>query len=220
MSEKKRCCLNCYEYGHNKRSCKKIKVDKIKNLNSYMEIKYLNSYMEMIDIKIRNVLLRPEKNILTYDILDINKTIKNKLITLKEKQFRMKIGEIWQIILGNYYGWENLKIGNEYGLDIISHTKKIAIELKNRTNTDNSSSRQTNFNKLVKFKKDNPSYICIYACINADNEEKTYNTKFEKIIHNGFEIEKHTGYEFIKFILGNDTDKIIKFTKSVIEKYI
>ena len=190
MSENNKRC--CHDSGHNKRSCKK--VNKLSLENS-------KSYMAMIHIKIRDVLLRPEKKILTYDILDTNKTSKNKLIALKEKQFRMKIGEIWQIILGNYDGWIDLKTGNDYGLDIISHTKKIVIELKNRTNTDNSSSRQTNFNKLAKFKKDNPDYICIYGCINADDKEKSYKTKSEKIIHDDVEIEKHVGYEFIKFIL-------------------
>jgi hypothetical protein len=69
--------------------------------------------------------------------------------------------------LGSYDGFINLKVGHETGLDILSHTKKIAIELKNRTNTDNSSSKKSNLDKLAKFKKNNPTYICIYANINA-----------------------------------------------------
>jgi len=72
---------------------------------------------------------------------------------LKEKQRQMKIGEIWQEVLGNYNGCINLKIGHETGLDIISHTRKFAIELKNRTNTDNSSSKKSNLDKLAIFKK-------------------------------------------------------------------
>ena len=100
--------------------------------------------------EIRNILLRPEKELITFDILDNEKSSKNKLIVLKSKQYQMKIGEIWQVVLGNYNGWVNF---NNLGLDIISYDKKIVIELKNRTNTDNSSSRQTKFNNLANFKK-------------------------------------------------------------------
>ena len=113
-----------------------------------------------------------EKNVLTYDILDTEKSKTNKLLALKEKQRQMKVGEIWQEALGSYNGWCNLKQGHESGLDIISYTKKVAIELKNRTNTDNASSKKANFDKLAKFKKNNPEYLCIYANIN-DKSEKT-----------------------------------------------
>jgi hypothetical protein len=77
----------------------------------------------------------------------------------------MKIGEIWQEVLGNYQGYTNLKVGHETGLDILSDSKKVIIELKNRTNTDNSSSKKSNLDKLAKFKKNNPEYTCIYERI-------------------------------------------------------
>ena len=134
----------------------------------------LSTYCELIDSSIHNILLRPENDILTYDILDTEKSKTNKLLALKEKQRQMKVGEIWQEVLGNYNGCVNLKIGHETGLDILSHTKKFAIELKNRTNTDNASSKKSNLDKLAKFKKHNPDYVCIYANINADTEKKHY----------------------------------------------
>lgn len=92
---------------------------------------------------------------------------------MKEKQRQMKVGEIWQEVLGNYKGYVNLKTGHETGLDILSVNKKIAIELKNRTNTDNASSKKSNLDKLAKFKQANPDYVCIYANINADTKKKT-----------------------------------------------
>jgi hypothetical protein len=63
----------------------------------------------------------------------------------------MKIGEIWQEVLGSYKDYLNLKTGHSSGLDILSHTNKVAIELKNRTNTDNSSSKKSNLDKLAIF---------------------------------------------------------------------
>jgi hypothetical protein len=138
---------------------------------------------------------------------------------LKEKQRQMKVGEIWQEVLGSYNGFINLKIGHETGLDILSHTKKIAIELKNRTNTDNASSKKSNLDKLANFKKNNPEYLCIYANINADTETKTLNGRIKKILHNGVELEHQIGYEFLKFMLGDDTEIIIEFIKNTIDKY-
>jgi hypothetical protein len=179
----------------------------------------LSNYLETLEHTIRKIITRHENDVLTYDILDTEKTKQNKLLVLKEKQRQMKVGEIWQEVLGSYDGFINLKIGHETGLDIISHTKKIAIELKNRTNTDNSSSKKSNLDKLANFKKNNPTYICIYANINADTEKKTLSGTTKKILHNGQELEHHIGYDFLKFVLDNNTDEIIQFVKNTIDKY-
>ena len=179
----------------------------------------LSKYFELLENNIQKILLRTENDVLTYDILDTEKSKTNKLLALKEKQRQMKVGEIWQEVLGGYNGFINLKIGHETGLDILSHTKKCAIELKNRTNTDNASSKKSNLDKLVNFKKNNPEYICVYANINADSEKKTLKGSIKKILHNGFELEHQIGYEFLKFILGHDTDIIIQFVKNTIDKY-
>ncbi len=179
----------------------------------------LSKYFELLENNIQKILLRTENDVLTYDILDTEKSKTNKLLALKEKQRQMKVGEIWQEVLGSYNGFINLKIGHETGLDILSHTKKCAIELKNRTNTDNASSKKSNLDKLANFKKNNPEYICVYANINADSEKKTLQGSIKKIFHNGLELEHQIGYEFLKFILGHDTDVIIQFVKNTIDKY-
>jgi len=61
----------------------------------------LSEYFEKMEIIIQNILLRPENDVLTYDILYTEKSIKNKLLSLKEKQLQMKVGEIWQEIMMN-----------------------------------------------------------------------------------------------------------------------
>ena len=179
----------------------------------------LSEYFEKMEIIIQNILLRPENDVLTYDILDTEKSKKNKLLSLKEKQRQMKVGEIWQEIIGNYDEFINLKIGHETGLDILSNTRKLAIELKNRTNTDNASSKKSNLDKLSKFKKENPEYTCIYANINADTEKKTLQGSNKKITHNGVEIEHQVGCQFLTFIFGEKTEEIIEFVKNAIDKY-
>jgi len=191
----------------------------ISDHNINITIFSLPNYLELLEDAIKKIIARPENNVLTYDILDTEKTKQNKLLVLKEKQRQMKVGEIWQEVLGSYDGFINLKVGHETGLDILSHTKKIAIELKNRTNTDNASSKKSNLDKLANFKKNNPTYICIYANINADTEKKTLSGTTKKILHNGQELEHHIGYDFLKFIFDINTDEIIQFVKNTIDKY-
>lgn len=180
----------------------------------------LEEYFKNVELIIKKILLRPEKYVLTYDVLDTEKSKKNKLIFLKEKQRQMKIGEIWQEVIGNYKDLINLGIGHETGLDILSNIRKLAIELKNRTNTDNASSKKSNLDKLSKFKKENPEYTCIYANINADTEKKTLQGSNKKIMHDGVEIEHQVGYQFLTFIFGEKTKEIIEFVKNTIDKYI
>ena len=125
-----------------------------------------------------------------------------------------------QIILEYFKDFKGnlLDIGANDGVTL-SNTRKLAIELKNRTNTDNASSKKSNLDKLSKFKQENPEYICIYANINADTEKKTLQGSNKKITHNGVEIEHQVGYQFLTFIFGEKTEEIIEFIKNTIDKY-
>jgi len=175
-------------------------------------------YLEVIKNKIVTILSRSENDEFTYDILDTEKSKRNKLLALKEKQRQMKIGDILQEVLGNYDTFINLVIGHETGLDILSHKRKIAIELKNRTNTDNASSRKSNLDKLAKFKIEHPDYTCIYGNVNADTQKKTLDGLIKIIMHNGVEIKQYVGMELLKLILGDNTNMIIEFIKKIIDE--
>lgn len=179
----------------------------------------IENYLQEMERKIQIILSREEKTVLTYDILDNEFTRKNKYICLKEKQHQMKIGDIWQVVLGNYDSFKDLGVGHETGLDILSDTRKIVIELKNRTNTDNSSSRKANLDKLLRFKLANPDYTCIYGNINADNEEKTLKGSVKIIQHNGEEIHHYVGLELLTFVLGENTEIILEFVRKTIHTY-
>lgn len=180
----------------------------------------MNNYFRSIENRISKEFSKIKNITPTYDILDTEKTKENKLISLKEKQRQMIIGNLWQELLGDYNGNTNLGTGkHSSGLDIISHNKKYAIELKNRTNTDNSSSKKANLDKLAKFKMENPEFRCIYANINEDTENKTLIGSHKVFQYDGVELEKYTGRPFIEFILGDDTDIVINFVKETIDKY-
>ena len=173
----------------------------------------IDSYFKALGIKINIILARPQKQSLTYDILDIEQDKTKKLIVLEEKQKQMKIGDIWQEAIGSYKGFINLGTGHESGLDIKSENRKLIIELKNRTNTDNASSKKANRDKLAKFKKANPEFECIYANINADTETETMNTETRIIEHNGEQIKEMVGMTFLRFIFGDNTERVIEFIK-------
>ena len=70
----------------------------------------LTKYLESLEESIKIILLRPQKNVLTYDILDTEKDMADNLIALKQTQLKMKRGEIWQEVLGTYNGFINLKL--------------------------------------------------------------------------------------------------------------
>jgi hypothetical protein len=175
-----------------------------------------NTYLQNLKTCIEATLSRPSKENITYDILDTETNKTNKLIALKNTQKNMKIGEIWQCALGNYDTFENLKKGHTTGLDILSKERKIIAEIKNRTTSDNASSKKTNLSKLAKHKRDNPDYICIYGYVNEDTERATIEGNSKTIIHEGMEIKEYTGMELLRFILGEHTDAIIEFIKKTI----
>ena len=176
-------------------------------------------YFTKLEENVKGILQRPTKDVLAYDILDTDRSKVNKMVALKEKQRQMKIGEIWQVAVGNYKDCQDLKVGHVTGLDILSEKRKFIAELKNRTNTDNASSKKTNFDKLAKFKAEHPEYTCIYANINDDTEEKSSQTTVKKFQHNAVELEHHIGDQFLKYIFGDDTNAVVEFLKTTIDKY-
>ena len=78
---------------------------------------------------------KPYKIKLTYDILDIKKSIINKKIFLREKQYQMRIGEIWSELIGNYDGFiykkEKYRIFKIINGRLYNTTNHVAYLIKN-----------------------------------------------------------------------------------------
>lgn len=189
-----------------------ILINSIDNLKITENIFNINDYIKNIKKIIFDIMNQPEKNDIQYDILNTENDIKYSLISLKIKQKQMKYGKIWQYIIGEYDKFQNLKNGHKTGLDIISHERKVIIELKNRYNTDNSSSRKTNFDKLTNFKKRNNEFTCIYGVIN----EKNNIGKTKIINHNDMEILYLSGNCLFDFIFDKNKDTVLLKIKEYI----
>jgi hypothetical protein len=181
-----------------------------------MDEKQFELYYKLIQIKIKKILQANKSQHIIRDILldkylkKHSKEIANALLI---KQIQMKIGNIWQIAIGNYENFIDLKNGHVTGLDIKNKHRKIIMELKNRYNTDNSSSRKTNYDKLAKYKKTHPDYSCVYAVIN----DKNINGCYKKILHNDVFIEYYSGTFLFEYIFGEDHKKIILFLCKIIK---
>jgi hypothetical protein len=197
-----------------------IKMTELTTVNTGAGKFDINAYKETMEHIISDIFSQPTPDVQAFDILDTEKSKKNKLIALKVKQYQMKVGKIWQSALGNYHSFIVLRVGDKTGLDIMSEERKIIVKVKTSTNTDIPSERKTNFDKLSNFKEAHPEYRCIYGCVNDDTEEKTvkgYNQLFRR--EDDIVIEFHAGRPFIEYILGSDTDMIIDFVRETIDKY-
>lgn len=171
-------------------------------------------YLKTIKFQILCILKKPEKQNIILDILDVSEDIEYLKIALKIKQRQMKYGQIWQIVIGNYIHFENLNQGHSSGLDIISKKRKLIIELKNRYNTDNHSSKQTNFNKLINFKYKYPEYKCIYAVINDTHPDG----KIKEILYKNEIIYYYSGDKLFEFIFGKNKYLIIPYVKNILNQ--
>lgn len=107
--------------------------------------------------------------------------------------------------IGCVDGYTDLKIGHYSGIDIINDQKKLIFEIKNRFNTDNSSSKKANFDKLAKCKQFYPEYTPIYGIIQPKDGIPVNN----EIYHNGIIIKLLSGKPLFDLIFEDNADLII-----------
>lgn len=181
----------------------------------------LQKYFNKIRILIIEIIVRDQKEYIHEPTLFGDNSIYNIRsleISFKQRQKQMKEGVIAQLIIGNYIGWEDLGIGHPSGLDCRKKDNSIIMDVKNKWNTCNSGSQEALLNKLAKYKKENPDTRCIWAIVNPKPFCKVL---CEKIIHNGYEIEKIQGNELLKLVFTNNKDRdyharIVHFVKETL----
>ena len=170
------------------------------------------SYFENLKKFIKKRLNCKKNDDLIKDILldgFINEHIEGVHFAKKLKQIQMNTGKIWEYAIQTYNEFER---DTKYGADVISHKRKILIEVKNRYNTDNDVSFKKNCEKLKKCLKDHKDYTCIYGKVNGeDNKSRMYQK-------NGVMV--YEGFIFLEFIFGNKANEIIKFIKKQIENQL
>ena len=132
----------------------------------------------------------------------------------KERQIKMKEGDIAQVMIGNWHGYEDLGIGHATGVDCRKLDNTQILEIKNKYNTCNSGSAKTVKDKLAEYKNNNPNTECIWGIINP---KSGVSGKTTAIQHNGVEIQQLQGEDLFRkiFVIDgydytNDVRKIVK----------
>jgi hypothetical protein len=123
------------------------------------------------------------------------------------KNIQMRIGKLWEVI-ATFHGWLKVK-----HIDLLNLTTKQAVEIKNADNTDNSSSRHRNYEKLLKFKSAYPDYEVVYACINCN-----CSTPCDRVLNNG--IRYVSGEYALKLLYGEEYHRIIELIQSILVSFL
>jgi hypothetical protein len=111
------------------------------------------------------------------------------------KNYQMLIGDFQQKIIALAQHCTNLHQGHATGLDVMGSCKQpFVIELKNRHNTDNSSARKANLDKLAR--QAEKGYMAIYGVINDPRPKQ------KTIKHNGQNIYHMSGKHLSQFLYG------------------
>jgi len=137
---------------------------------------------------------------------------------LKDKQINNKIGELHQYLLENAKNYcKSNNIDKSLKVDVMKKDYSVFIEVKNKYNTMNSSSKESAINKLKKIKNKYTDSLCLIGIINGRN--------YKKKISENPEIWEYSGEELFSLIFKNKdyyqmvNNCIIDSLKNWIEEY-
>ena len=144
-------------------------------------------------------IVKKHMDMLCYDMNE-EEWYKNEKIRIKDKQINNKIGELHEYIISELDGWENCKNSSDKyvkscGLDVYKKDKSVFIEIKNKYNTLNSSSKKETIDKLQKIKDKYPDALCVIGII--------YGSDMKKQVKDS-EIWTYSGKEFYKLVYNDE----------------
>jgi len=199
--------------------------DKVIKIQSLIRQRYwFLSYIKIIKNHIENLFERERKPYVHEPTLfgdNSEENIKHLEIAFQQKQRQMKQGDLGQLIIGNWYGWKDLKVGHSSGLDCCRKDNSIIMECKNNFNTVKGSDiKKSLYPTLAAYKKENPQTRCVWGIVNPKPGSKKLH---KNIIHDDIVIEKIQGLELFKlvFTIGkiDYSSRIINIVKDIISKY-
>lgn len=127
-----------------------------------------------------------------------------------DKKINNRIGEFHQELLGYVDGWIDLGVGDPTEIDLKNEEETIFIELKNKYNTMNSSSKKTCREKLEKVIEDNPDATAYWAYV----INKKYKSEDRVWVY------KERDDERIRRISGDKLYELITGDKDALEKVL
>lgn len=165
--------------------------------------KVIKEYFENLSNNVKKILDRPTKefSIDDLDILDSQdeSTIEVERKILHRQQIKMKYGEIWEMAMGSFPGWEHLGTGHETGLDIRRIDNSCIVEVKNKYNTCNSSMKNDIRRKLDEYKQNNPDCMCLLGMVNPNHKTKI-NKRYNEFNYKDYIISEWQGSGFLSYV--------------------
>ena len=183
------------------------------------ETDLVSDYLSKVPDRIIAILERPSSSEITMDIFSVEEERNMLRAALILKQLQMRHGEIWQMVIGTFPGFTDLHVGHESGLDILSKERKLAIELKNSFNTDNSSSRKSNFDKLAAYQRLNPDYTIIYGIVNERNGKSIKKTITHRYLNETVTIQYYSGKSLFSFLWEGRHQEVVDRVVEVVATY-
>lgn len=162
-------------------------------IKNYYIDSIINLYKEEIDrSKITINEIKKESNKICYELTEkewIN--FDNKI--LKDKQINNKIVELHQYLLENVKDYCKANdFDKSLKIDVMKKDYSVFIDLKNKYNTMNSSSRELTINKLKKVKNKYIDSLCLIGIINGKN--------YKKKISDNPEVWEYSGEELFNLV--------------------
>ena len=139
---------------------------------------------------------------------------KSEKIAFETHQLKMLDGKMCQILLGNFYEWQDLKNGHETGLDCRKLDNSIILEVKN--SMSHGSSLKVAMRNLIRYKKKYPETRCVFGVVNTKRQRDFTKT----FTYEDVEIERVTGEKLLALVFtleGQDfSDIIIEYVKNLL----
>lgn len=143
--------------------------------------------------------------------LNENEWNNHELMRIHDKAVNNYIGYFHQKLLGSIKGYINTdnypKLKKKYGVDLINKEKNIYIELKNKFNTMNSSSKRDCIQKLKKITENDSNAKCYIGIVN-DNRDR-----YEQLEKNIYIISGNKLYDMITGEK-NSMENILKYIEN------
>ena len=115
---------------------------------------------------------------------------------LKDKQINNKIGELHQYLLENVKDYCKANdVDKSLKVDVMKKDYSVFIEVKNKYNTMNSSSRESTVNKLKKVKNKYSDSLCLIGIVNGKN--------YKKKVSDSPEVWEYSGEELFNLVFSN-----------------
>lgn len=117
-----------------------------------------------------------------------------------------RIGEAWEHA-PTYFGWTKIAV-----IDLVNHTTKQAVEVKNSYKTTNAKSKKQIYRDLLDYKRIHPDYEVIFAVIN-DKVPKDVRRKDGQIRYVSCE------YAF-RLLFGENTPRVKQVMQNLVNQFL